>query len=122
MGKLAAVTCKTAKPDPKRDRLLGDGDGLFLRVRPNGTKTWVSEYDFQARRTKYTIDGYLHAGAPGESIPEWLRHGQQPRSQARAVAGNWKAARRTGDVSGAEERSSSGAKAWHAQLLRFMAK
>jgi len=94
MGKLAAATCETAKPDPKRDRLLGDGDGLFLRVRPHGTKTWVIEYEFHATRTKYTIGGYSRDGAPGESISDWLRHGQQSLTQARSIAGTWKAARR----------------------------
>lgn len=39
MAKLSAVTCESAKPDKSRDRLLGDGDGLFLRVRSHGTKT-----------------------------------------------------------------------------------
>jgi integrase len=96
MGKLSAVTCETAKPDPKRDRLLGDGDGLFLRIRPHGTKTWVIEYEFQGSRTKYTIGGYSRNGAPGESIPDWLRHGQQSLTQARSIAGSWKAARRGG--------------------------
>jgi len=102
MGKLAAVTCETAKPDPKRDRLLGDGDGLFLRVRPHGTKTWVIEYEFQGRRTKYTIGGYSRDGAPGESISSWLRHGQQSLTQARSIAGSWKAARRGGHDPAAE--------------------
>lgn len=96
MGKLSAVTCETAKPDPKRDRLLGDGDGLFLRIRPHGTKTWIVEYEFQGSRTKYTIGGYSRNGAPGESIPDWLRHGQQSLTQARSIAGSWKAARRAG--------------------------
>lgn len=96
MGKLAAVTCETTKPDPKRDRLLGDGDGLFLRVRPHGTKTWMIEYEHQGKRTKYTIGGYARDGAPGNSIPEWLRHGQQSLTQARSIAGAWKAARRGG--------------------------
>ncbi|MBK6744295.1 MAG: DUF4102 domain-containing protein [Hydrogenophilales bacterium] len=102
MGKLAAVTCETAKPDLKRDRLLGDGDGLFLRVRPHGTKTWVIEYVFQGQRTKYTIGGYSRDGAPGESIPDWLRHGQQSLTQARSIAGSWKAARRGGHDPAAE--------------------
>ena len=96
MGKLAAVTCETTKADPKRDRLLGDGHGLFLRVRPHGTKTWVIEYEFQGRRTKYTVGGYSRDGAPGDSIPDWLRHGQQSLTQARSIAGSWKAARRAG--------------------------
>ena len=102
MGKLAAVTCETAKPDPKRDWLLGDGDGLFLRVRPHGTKTWAIEYEFQGKRTKYTIGGYSRDGAPGESISDWLRHGQQSLTQARSIAGNWKASRRGGHDPAAE--------------------
>ena len=109
MGKLAAVTCETAKPDPKRDRLIGDGDGLFLRVRPHGTKTWMIEYEFQGRRTKYTIGGYSRDGAPGESISDWLRHGQQSLTQARSIAGSWKGARRGGHDPVAE---------WEAQLSR----
>jgi hypothetical protein len=96
MGKLAAVSCETAKPDKKRDRLLGDGDGLFLRVRPHGTKTWLIEYEFQGRRTKYTIGTYSRDGAPGDSISDWLRHGRLSLTQARSVAGNWKSARRAG--------------------------
>lgn len=96
MGKLAAVTCETAKPDLKRDRLIGDGDGLFLRVRPHGTKTWVIEYEHKGRRTKYTIGSYSRDGGQGDSIPDWLRHGQQSLIQARSIAGAWKAARRGG--------------------------
>ena len=93
---LAATTCETVKPDPLRDRLLCDGDGLFLRVRPNGTKTWIVEYEFRGQRTKYTIGVYSRDGAPGDSIPDWLRYGRQSLTQARSIAGNWKAARRGG--------------------------
>ncbi|WP_420795063.1 Arm DNA-binding domain-containing protein [Methylococcus capsulatus] len=64
MGKLAAVTCESAKPDRRRDR-LGDGDGLFLRIRPQGTKTWLIEYEFGGKRRKYTIGAYSREGAPG---------------------------------------------------------
>jgi Arm DNA-binding domain len=96
MGKLAAVTCETVKPNKARDRLVGDGDGLFLRIRPNGTKTWVIEYDFKGERRKYTIGLYVPTGAPGASIGQWLRHGRLSLTQARAIAGEWKAARRGG--------------------------
>jgi integrase len=99
---LSATACETVKANPARDRLIGDGDGLYLRVRPNGTKTWVVEYVFQGRRTKYTIGGYVREGAPGNSIPEWLRHGQQSLAQARSIAGAWKAARRGGHNPAAE--------------------
>ena len=100
--KLSATACETVKANPLRDRLLGDGDGLFLRVRPHGTKTWVIEYEFEGRRTKYTIGGYSRNGALGESIPDWLRNGQQSLTQARSIAGNWKAARRAGHDPAAE--------------------
>lgn len=92
-----------------RDRLLGDGDGLFLRICPQGTKTWLIEYEFGSKRRKYTIGAYSREGAPGESLPEWLRHGRLSLSQARAIAGNWKDARRAGHDPVAE---------WEAQLAR----
>ncbi|WP_131112220.1 tyrosine-type recombinase/integrase [Sulfuricystis thermophila] len=93
--RLSAQACETVKPSI-RDRLLSDGDGLYLRVRPNGTKTWVIEYEHRGKRTKYTIGRYAREGAPGDSIPDWLRHGQQSLTQARSIAGAWKAARRSG--------------------------
>jgi integrase len=97
MSKLSAKLCETAKTSAvSGDRLLGDGDGLFLRVRPRGTKTWVVEYEFQARRRKYTIGVFDAKGGPGESITAWLEHGRLSLSQARAIAGQWKYDRRAG--------------------------
>ena len=58
MAKLSAKICETAKPLPGRDRLLGDGDGLSLRIRPNATKTWVIEFEVAGLRRKYTIGVY----------------------------------------------------------------
>lgn len=96
MGKLAAVTCESAKPGNAGDRLLGDGDGLFLRIRPNGTKTWIVEYEFKGDRRKFTLGLYVCAGAPGASIGEWLRHGRLSLTKERAIAGEWKADRPAG--------------------------
>ena len=97
MGKLAVTSCENAKPGKARDRLMGDGDGLFLRIRPHGTKTcWLIEYTFGSARRKYTIGVYDKAGAKGESITEWLRAGRQSLAQARAIAGMWKMTRRAG--------------------------
>ena len=96
MGKFAAGTCGNSKPNRAGDRLLGDGDGLFLRIRPNGTKTWIIEYEFKGERRKFTVGLYVRAGAPGASIGEWLRHARVSLTQARAIAGEWKAARRAG--------------------------
>lgn len=47
MGKLASVPYWTVKPDPKPDHVPGDVEWLFLRIRPNGMKTWVTEYELQ---------------------------------------------------------------------------
>lgn len=96
MGQTASAVYEKAKPDPNGDRLLGDGNGLFLRIRPHGTKTWVIEYELKGRRTKYTIGGYLRDGAPGETNADCLRYGQQSVAQARAIASDWKQARRAG--------------------------
>jgi len=97
MGNLSAKSCESAKPSSNAgDRLLGDGDGLFLRVRPHGTKTWVVEYEFHGRRRKYTIGVFDAKGGPGESITAWLEHGRLSLSQARAIAGQWKNERRAG--------------------------
>lgn len=97
MSRLSARACENVKPDQSgKDRLLGDGDGLFLRVRPQGTKTWVVEYEFEARRRKYTIGIFDRNGAPGESITTWLANGRLSLAQARAIAGQWRADRRAG--------------------------
>lgn len=102
MGKRASLTFENAKPAPDRDRLIGDGDGLFMRVRANGTKTWVIEFELGGKRWKYSIGHYDKAGAPGGSLEAWLRHGRLSVTQARAIAGEWKAARKAGHNPAAE--------------------
>ncbi len=97
MANLSARKCETAKLDPtESDQLFGDGDGLFLRVRPHGMKTWVIEYVFQARRRKCKLGVFDAVGGPGESITAWLAHGRLSLAQARAIAGQWRADRRAG--------------------------
>ncbi|KAE9627733.1 integrase domain-containing protein [Aeromonas veronii] len=41
--KLTDSKLRTAKPEDK-EYSLGDGDGLYLRVKPNGTRLWVFNY------------------------------------------------------------------------------
>jgi hypothetical protein len=94
MARLADKTCETAKPLPGRELLLRDGDGLNPRIRPNGTKTWVIEYEFKGRRRKATIGVYDRVRAPGESITAWLEHARLTLAQARSIAAAWKAERR----------------------------
>ena len=98
MAKLSARECERAIPgeSTERDRVLGDGDGLFLRIQSSGTKMWVIEYEFQLRRRKYTIGVFDTAGAAGESITAWLQHGRLSLAQARGIAGHWKSDRMAG--------------------------
>lgn len=102
MGKTASATYDKAKPDLNRDRMIGDGDGLYMRIRPHGAKTWVIEYQFMGKRTKYTIGQHDRSGAPGNNLEEWLRHGRLSLTQARAIAGEWKQARKAGHDPAAE--------------------
>lgn len=41
--KLTDSKLRTAKPEAK-EYSLGDGDGLYLRVKPNGARLWVFNY------------------------------------------------------------------------------
>lgn len=96
MAKLTTLVCDSAKSGTVPERLLGDGDGLFLRVHASGTKTWLIEYQHQGQRTKYTLGTYRKEGAAGDNVDEWLRSGQLSLSQARAIASSWKSVRRAG--------------------------
>lgn len=41
--KLTDSKLRTAKPEDKEYN-LGDGDGLYLRIKPNGNKMWLFNY------------------------------------------------------------------------------
>ena len=69
MATPSTAGCESAKADKDGDRFLGDGDGLCLRIRPNGTKAWRDAYELNGRRTKYTIGIHQRAGAQGDSMP-----------------------------------------------------
>lgn len=118
MGKTASATYEKAKPDPERDRMIGDGDGLYMRIRPHGAKTWVVEYQFMGRRTKYTIGQHDRNGAPGNNLEDWLRHGRLSLTQARAIAGEWKQARKAGHDPAAEWQDKLDAEQAAAAALR----
>ncbi|CAI8770981.1 protein of unknown function [Methylococcus capsulatus] len=76
-----------------------------LRARKPGSSNTNS-----AASAENTPSAHIPARAPpGDSLPEWLRHGRLSLSQARAIAGNWKDARRAGHDPVAE---------WEAQLAR----
>ena len=50
MGKLTAKAVENSKPRDKEYK-LHDGDGLFLRVRPSGAKSWLFSYRLPGDKT-----------------------------------------------------------------------
>lgn len=54
---LSAQQIKHAKPKNDRETLLNDGEGLYLRVRSNGSLDWFFIYTFDGKRIKLGIDG-----------------------------------------------------------------
>lgn len=54
---LSAREVQAAKPE-KKDRLLTDGDGLFLNVRASGTKQWQFRYRLGGKQKKAILGHY----------------------------------------------------------------
>jgi integrase len=85
-----------AKPRPSRsgEYMLADGDGLYLRVRNDGGKTWVFIYTHGGKRKKLTIGdasslGLAEARAEADLARASLAEGVDPverRDAAKVVA------------------------------------
>ena len=56
MGQLNDLQIKAAQPLAK-EYLLADGEGLYLRVRPNG-KVWLYRYKQSGKETKLSLGPY----------------------------------------------------------------
>lgn len=54
---LTAIELKSAKPKDKKYK-LSDGRGLFMEIRPNGSKYWKLKYRYQGKEKEYSIGGY----------------------------------------------------------------
>ena len=54
---LTDTKVRNAKP-AEREYFLSDGDGLFLRIRPNGDKLWIFRYSFGDARKKISLGRY----------------------------------------------------------------
>lgn len=57
MSSLTDAKCRNAKPADKPQR-LGDGAGLFLEVRPNGSKLWRYRYEIAGRENMLALGEY----------------------------------------------------------------
>src|SRR5271169_2231037 len=104
MSKLTDATCKTTKSRASGDLLLGDGNGLYLRIRPGGTRVWIVDYLVRGTRRKINIGNYDPSGGKSENVAGLLDGGRLSLAQARFVAAAWKAIRRDGrDPAGERE-------------------
>jgi integrase len=61
---LTDLTIQKLKPKPKRYE-MADGRGLYIRVMPSGTKSWVFRYQFDGAPRRMTLGTY-----PGISLAQ----------------------------------------------------
>lgn len=59
--KLTEAKVRAAKPNNK-DQMLNDGNGLYLRIRPGGSKKWIIRKKFNGRVTVSTLGQYPSVG------------------------------------------------------------
>lgn len=102
MAKLTDRTCANTKPKSSGDVLLGDGDGLYLRIRTGGAKVWIVDYLMHGKRKKVSIGDYDSNGGKAQTVDALLDGGILSLSQARMVASEWKKLRRVGRDAAAE--------------------
>ena len=102
MAKLTDRACTNTKPQSDRDVLLGDGEGLYLRVRPGGSRVWIVDYLIQGKRKKVSIGDYDSNGGKAQTIDGLLDENVLSLAQARMVAAEWKKLRRIGIDAAAE--------------------
>jgi integrase len=96
MAKLTDATCKATRPRASGDVMLGDGNGLYLRIRPGGTRVWIIDYLARGTRRKVNIGNYDAKGGKSENVDGLLDGGLLSLAQARFVADTWKVQRRAG--------------------------
>lgn len=95
MGKLTAKAVEKAAPRDKEYK-LHDGDGLFLRVRPTGAKSWLFSYSLPGdnRLIRMTIGtpkdfGLKEARDKIRELQHFVKEGIDPRTaKAAAIAAN----------------------------------
>lgn len=76
-NKLKDIQCKSAKPREKPYKLT-DGEGLFLLVKPSGSKLWRMKYHFQGKEASISFGPY-----PGTSLVDARDQKQQARKLLR---------------------------------------
>ena len=82
MPRLTALKVKQARPTEKTQR-LGDGDGLYLVVRANGSKAWVLRIRDGGKRRdlglgKYPMVALKQAREKATALREQVEQGPRP--------------------------------------------
>lgn len=90
IAKLSNRTIERAKPGTK-DKYIADGDGLFVRITPNGTKTFCFRYTVNKKRRLLSIGPVsiltiAEARDRASAARKLIFDGQDPLLSAKSVA------------------------------------
>lgn len=64
-NKLTDLALRNSKPGTKT-RKLSDGGGLFLEIRPNGSKYWRMAYRFAGKKNCWPLASILRSRRQGQ--------------------------------------------------------
>ncbi|MDL2279842.1 integrase arm-type DNA-binding domain-containing protein [Desulfovibrio sp. OttesenSCG-928-G11] len=86
--KLKDAAIKALEPSEKEAK-YSDGAGLFLRVHPSGTKTWIYAYRFDGKQKKLTLGQYPNVSLKSarqarQDARDLLEQGIDPGAQKKA--------------------------------------
>ena len=86
---LTDIKIRSAKPDSKQYKLF-DGGGLFLLVKPNGSKLWQLKYRYLGKERIYSIGPYptvsmAQARKERETVKKQLAEGIDPTQHRRTT-------------------------------------
>lgn len=94
---LTVARCNALKPGPKTARIF-DGGGLYLEVKPNGSKYWRMKYRYNGKELLASFGVFpevslAEARAAREEVRRKLRHDEDPRRPSTltvaGVAASW---------------------------------
>lgn len=91
INRLTDQECRKAQPDPGREKRLFDGGGLYLAIRPSGSRSWKLKYRWQGAEKKLTIGAYpaislREARSRRDQAKAQIEEGSDPASAKRAAA------------------------------------
>jgi len=89
LGTLTDTKLKALKPEQK-EKWINDGNGLYVRIRPNGRKFFVTRYTFNGKNKKITLGEYpalklLQARKKNLEIKEKLAQGIDPLEERQQI-------------------------------------